>query len=87
MRNKNLADFLATAPLFFCRGSESADTINGQGGNDAIFGSCTRTDPLFGGTGADALCGEAGSDILIGGAMENRRRIAATSACEFRRAA
>ncbi len=45
----------------------SADVINGQGGNDRIDGK-SGNDHLRGGTGNDTLIGGAGNDTLAGGA-------------------
>ncbi|MBX9256369.1 putative Ig domain-containing protein, partial [Desmonostoc muscorum CCALA 125] len=45
----------------------SADVINGQGGNDKIDGK-SGNDHLRGGAGNDTLIGGAGNDTLVGGA-------------------
>ncbi|MBD2683250.1 MULTISPECIES: FG-GAP repeat protein [Nostoc] len=45
----------------------SADVINGQGGNDKIDGK-SGNDLLRGGAGNDSLVGGAGNDSLVGGA-------------------
>ncbi|MEH2072511.1 MAG: hypothetical protein V7K47_30910 [Nostoc sp.] len=47
-------------------GFDSADVINGQGGNDSIDG-LSGNDSLRGGTGNDTLIGGAGDDLLTGG--------------------
>ncbi|MFN6563153.1 MAG: beta strand repeat-containing protein [Nostoc sp. ChiSLP01] len=49
----------------------SADVINGQGGNDKIDGK-SGNDLLRGGAGNDSLIGGAGNDTLVGGAGSDR---------------
>ncbi|WP_392535404.1 hypothetical protein [Nostoc sp. C117] len=49
----------------------SADVVNGQGGNDKINGK-SGNDLLRGGTGNDTLIGGAGNDTLVGGAGADR---------------
>jgi Ca2+-binding RTX toxin-like protein len=43
-----------------------ANTINGLGGNDAIYGG-DLGDKLYGGDGNDSIVGYAGNDLLVGG--------------------
>ncbi|MDZ8082582.1 MAG: hypothetical protein RMX35_26395 [Nostoc sp. DcaGUA01] len=49
----------------------SADVINGQGGNDKIDGK-SGNDLLRGGAGNDSLIGGTGNDTLVGGAGSDR---------------
>ncbi len=49
----------------------SADVVNGQGGNDKIDGK-SGNDLLRGGAGNDTLIGGAGNDTLVGGAGADR---------------
>ncbi|WP_414573653.1 beta strand repeat-containing protein [Nostoc sp. CCY 9925] len=49
----------------------SADVINGQGGNDKIDGK-SGNDLLRGGAGNDSLIGATGNDTLVGGAGSDR---------------
>ncbi|MEH2004715.1 beta strand repeat-containing protein [Nostoc sp.] len=49
----------------------SADVVNGQGGNDKIDG-LSGNDLLRGGAGNDTLIGGAGNDTLVGGAGADR---------------
>ena len=48
-------------------GGDSADTINGQGGNDTLHGN-GGNDALIGGLGNDTLDGGYGADTMTGGA-------------------
>ncbi|MEH2117915.1 DUF4347 domain-containing protein [Nostoc sp.] len=68
--NKNTVTFLNDLNNNVNGFDNSADVINGQGGNDRIDGK-SGNDLLRGGTGNDTLVGSAGDDILIGGKGSN----------------
>lgn len=61
-----IQEFLAKGEINL-RGTQSADTIFGLGGDDRLYGE-GGNDILYGGQGSDGLFGGAGSDILYGGA-------------------
>ncbi|WP_392535848.1 DUF4347 domain-containing protein [Nostoc sp. C117] len=65
--NKNTVTFLNDLNNNVNGFDNSADVINGQGGNDRIDGK-SGNDLLRGGAGNDTLIGGAGNDTLIGGA-------------------
>ncbi|MDZ7965362.1 MAG: DUF4347 domain-containing protein [Nostoc sp. DedSLP03] len=65
--NKNTVTFLNDLNNNVNGYDNSADVINGLGGDDRIDGK-SGNDLLRGGTGNDTLLGEAGNDTLIGGA-------------------
>ena len=65
--NKNTVTFLNDLNNNVNGFDNSADVINGQGGNDRIDGK-SGNDLLRGGTGNDTLLGGADDDILVGGA-------------------
>ncbi|MCL6749892.1 hypothetical protein KBT16_02405 [Nostoc sp. CCCryo 231-06] len=68
--NKNTVTFLNDLNNNLNGFDNSADVINGQGGDDRIDGK-SGNDLLRGGTGNDTLLGGAGNDILIGGTGQN----------------
>ncbi|WP_298909109.1 DUF4347 domain-containing protein [uncultured Nostoc sp.] len=68
--NKNTVTFLNDLNNNVNGFDNSADVINGQGGNDYINGK-SGNDLLRGGDGNDTLVGSAGDDILIGGKGSN----------------
>jgi glucose/arabinose dehydrogenase len=51
--------------------ADLGDDINGQGGNDMLFGG-SGDDTLRGGAGDDTVYGGNGSDLLVGGPGNNR---------------
>ena len=65
--NKNTVTFLNDLNNNVNGFDNSADVINGQGGDDRIDGK-SGNDLLRGGTGNDTLLGGADDDILVGGA-------------------
>ncbi|MEH2128073.1 DUF4347 domain-containing protein [Nostoc sp.] len=65
--NKNTVTFLNDLNNNVNGCDNSADVINGLGGDDSIDGK-SGNDLLRGGTGNDTLLGGAGNDTLIGGA-------------------
>ncbi|MEH2182932.1 beta strand repeat-containing protein [Nostoc sp.] len=65
--NTNSVTFLNNLNNNITGFDNSADVINGQGGNDTIDGK-SGNDLLRGGTGNDTLIGGAGNDTLVGGA-------------------
>ncbi|MEH2276016.1 MAG: DUF4347 domain-containing protein [Nostoc sp.] len=65
--NKNTVTFLNDLNNNINGFDNSADVINGQGGDDRIDGKSGK-DLLRGGTGNDTLLGGADDDILVGGA-------------------
>ncbi|WP_375469424.1 DUF4347 domain-containing protein [uncultured Nostoc sp.] len=65
--NKNTVTFLNDLNNNINGFDNSADVINGQGGDDRIDGK-SGNDLLRGGTGKDTLLGGADNDILVGGA-------------------
>jgi CSLREA domain-containing protein len=65
--NKNTVTFLNDLNNNVNGFDNSADVINGQGGDDRINGK-SGNDLLRGGAGNDTLTGGSGNDILIGGA-------------------
>ncbi|WP_442937986.1 beta strand repeat-containing protein [Nostoc sp.] len=69
--NKNTVTFLNDLNNNITGFDNSADVINGQGGNDKIDG-LSGNDLLRGGAGNDTLIGGAGNDILVGGAGADR---------------
>ncbi|MHC5732359.1 MAG: calcium-binding protein, partial [Nostoc sp.] len=68
--NKNTVTFLNDLNNNVNGFDNSADVINGQGGDDRIDGK-SGNDLLRGATGNDTLVGGAGNDILIGGTGSN----------------
>ncbi|MBX9257077.1 FG-GAP repeat protein [Desmonostoc muscorum CCALA 125] len=64
--NKNTVTFLNDLNNNITGFDNSADVINGQGGNDKIDGK-SGNDLLRGGAGNDTLIGGAGNDVLTGG--------------------
>ena len=64
--NKNTVTFLNDLNNNINGFDNSADVINGQGGDDRIDGK-SGNDLLRGGTGKDTLLGGADNDILVGG--------------------
>ena len=68
--NKNTVTFLNDLNNNVNGFDNSADVINGQGGDDRIDGK-SGNDLLRGGAGNDTLLGGAGDDILIGGTGSN----------------
>ncbi|WP_442941844.1 hypothetical protein [Nostoc sp.] len=69
--NKNTVTFLNDLSNNITGFDNSADVINGQGGNDTING-LSGNDLLRSGAGNDTLIGGAGNDILVGGAGADR---------------
>ncbi|MEH1835824.1 MAG: hypothetical protein V7L29_28175, partial [Nostoc sp.] len=69
--NKNTVTFLNQLNNNITGFDNSADVINGQGGNDTINGK-SGNDLLRGGAGNDTLIGGAGNDTLVGGAGADR---------------
>ncbi|MEH2264796.1 calcium-binding protein [Nostoc sp.] len=67
---KNTVTFLNDLSNNITGLDDSADVVNGQGGNDKIDGK-SGNDLLRGGTGNDTLIGGAGDDTLIGGTGNN----------------
>ncbi|ACC83711.1 beta strand repeat-containing protein [Nostoc punctiforme] len=65
--NKNTVTFLNELNNNITGFDNSADVINGQGGNDTINGK-SGNDLLRGDAGNDTLIGGAGNDTLVGGA-------------------
>ncbi|MEH2176397.1 beta strand repeat-containing protein [Nostoc sp.] len=65
--NKNTVTFLNDLNNNITGFDNSADVINGQGGDDIIDGK-SGNDILRGGTGNDTLIGGAGNDTLVGSA-------------------
>ncbi|MBN3962615.1 MAG: cadherin-like domain-containing protein [Nostoc sp. NMS8] len=65
--NQNSVNFLNNLNNNVNGFDNSADVINGQGGNDRIDGK-SGNDLLRGAAGNDTLIGGSGNDILIGGA-------------------
>ncbi len=65
--NKNTVTFLNDLSYNVNGFDNSADVINGQGGDDRIDGK-SGNDLLRGGIGDDTLIGGAGDDTLVGGA-------------------
>ncbi|MEH2246161.1 beta strand repeat-containing protein, partial [Nostoc sp.] len=65
--NKNTVTFLNELNNKIRGFDNSADVINGQGGNDFIDGN-SGNDLLRGGSGNDVLIGGSGNDTLVGGA-------------------
>ncbi|MEH1865518.1 MAG: choice-of-anchor Q domain-containing protein [Nostoc sp.] len=65
--NKNTVTFLNDLNNNINSFDNSADVINGQGGNDRIDGK-SGNDLLRGGEGNDTLLGSLGNDSLLGGA-------------------
>ncbi|MEH1871599.1 DUF4347 domain-containing protein [Nostoc sp.] len=68
--NKNTVTFLNDLNNNVNGFDNSADVINGQGGNDRIDG-LSGNDLLRGGAGNDTLLGGAGNDTLVGGTGNN----------------
>ena len=62
-QSHNYSEYLETSPENY--------SLNGQGGNDIIYGSA-ENDILIGGTGNDSLYSQAGSDTLYGGAGNDK---------------
>ncbi|MEH2042837.1 DUF4347 domain-containing protein [Nostoc sp.] len=68
--NKNTVTFLNDLNNNLNGFDNSADVINGQGGDDRIDGK-SGNDLLRGGAGNDTLLGGVGNDTLLGGAGNN----------------
>ncbi|MEH1838429.1 MAG: DUF4347 domain-containing protein [Nostoc sp.] len=68
--NKNTVTFLNDLNNNINGFDNSADVINGQGGDDRIDGK-SGNDLLRGGAGKDTLIGGDGNDTLVGGAGNN----------------
>ncbi|MEH2233787.1 MAG: hypothetical protein V7K71_29820 [Nostoc sp.] len=68
--NKNTVTFLNELNNNITGFDNSADVINGQGGDDIIDGK-SGNDMLRGGAGNDTLVGGAGNDTLVGNAGAN----------------
>ena len=69
--NKNTVTFLNDLSNNIKGFDNSADVVNGQGGNDKIDGK-SGNDLLRGGAGNDTFIGGAGNDTLVGGAGADR---------------
>jgi hypothetical protein len=69
--NKNTVTFLNDLSNNITGFDNSADVVNGQGGNDKIDGK-SGNDLLRGGAGNDTLIGGTGNDTLVGGAGADR---------------
>ena len=69
--DKNTVTFLNDLSNNITGFDDSADVVNGQGGNDKIDGK-SGNDLLRGGAGNDTFIGGAGNDTLVGGAGADR---------------
>ncbi|MBE9112796.1 hypothetical protein IQ273_25745 [Nodosilinea sp. LEGE 07298] len=68
--NRNTVTFLNDLDNRVSGFHDSDDVINGQGGNDRLYG-LSGDDILRGGDGNDTLFGGRGADILVGGAGDD----------------
>ncbi|EAR17621.1 putative hemolysin-adenlyate cyclase protein [Synechococcus sp. WH 7805] len=63
---QNFSDVIGTGAADIIRGSDSANFLAGEGGDDIIFAR-KGNDNVDGGAGNDTLRGDSGNDIVLGG--------------------